>query len=290
MEEVHTFNDVILLSDKEPKTINGSRVWFNDGSFADLDQLMIRNQGQGEIEFKLIPDFVINGPPQEKTFNFSQANTIVLEGGELFFEIHPWDQKESVLEVVGTEWFLSRLEVYETHDGFVLRTPTKEGELIIGDVYVNGRRVKSHPIEGRFVIKTPVEASLQIQSDQRGDGQVNIPLKALDIYSNGSTRVECETVTNVSIQINGSSQVSIQRVTEICDISINGSGDVHIKSGDLSYLKAIINGSGTVNANITVQKAELIQQGSGSISVGHVIQESYEKHAGNGSVTVLQRG
>lgn len=229
-------------------------------------------------------------PPQEKTFNFSYGNTIVLEGGDLFFEIHPWDQKESALEVIGTEWFLSHLEVYETHNGFVIRTPTKKSDLIIGDVYVNGRRVKSRPIEGKLVIKTPVEASLHVQSDQRGVGQVNIPLKALDIYSNGSTRVECEAVTNVNIQINGSSQVSIQRVTETCDISINGSGDVHIKSGDFSYLKAVINGSGTVNANVTVQKAELIQQGSGSISVGHVIQESYEKHAENGLVTVLQRG
>ncbi|MBP2045371.1 hypothetical protein [Methanobacterium aggregans] len=92
--------------------------------------------------------------------------------------------------------------------------------------------------------------------------------------------------TYSNIEINGSSEVPINKVTKSFEGVINGFGDIKINSGEIG--KAKIYGSGTINVNIKVDKAELIQCGSGNIFVKHVTESSIEPHQDQGPLMLVQ--
>ena len=289
MEEIHRFQDVILLSDKTVARIEVSRVWFTDGSVADLEQLAVSNRGSGEIKFELLPDIEILDNVSTEVFRLSLGQIIAIEGDDLFFEIDRVDSNETLLEVTGNNNFLATTEVYEINSGLLVRTAKKQTNISIGDVYINGRRVKGDPIEGKLRIATPVTPKLVISSNGRGNGRIQIPIESLLTKINGSLKVNCKHVENAEIDINGSGSVQIQELSNSGVININGSGEVRIESGKFEELKATVNGSGSISAEVIVQRAELISTGSGAISIKQVIDEAYEVHRG-GSVRVQKRG
>lgn len=290
MKEVYRFQDVVLLSDKELARTEASRAWFADGSVADLDQLAVLNRGTGDIAFEWPPYEEAMANSRSETFQFQHCNLITLQGGDLYFDIQQSDEAVASLELVGTDRFHASVEVYEVENGLAVETPERRDSVILGEMFINGRRVKGDPIEGRIVLKAPAGASVYIQNGGAGVGRIHIPLESLNVKINGSMNLECESVSKVDIEINGSADVRIKNVTAECSITINGSGSVDVGSGELPELRAHLNGSGSIIASVIANKAELVLRGSGSIQAAQVVEESYEVHGGSGSVRVLKRG
>jgi hypothetical protein len=288
MQKIHQFQDVVLLSDKEVHHVAGSRVWFNDGSLANLEELAFSNRGPGEIKFKLAPEEIVSAVP--KIFNFRNARTITLKGGDLHFEIQETDSAINSVELLGSEQFYSAVRTYESAEGLLVEVEQKPSSVIVENIYINGRRVKGKPIEGKMVIKTHAQTSLHIETNGHGFGQVNVPLQGLNLRTSGSLRLDCGSVDSVSIRATGSGNVDIGSVSRACNIEISGSGRVNIASGNLSRIKAIVSGSGVINAAVIVQNADLKQTGTGAIFIGHVVQESHEVHGASGTIVVMKRG
>lgn len=286
MKKVHHFQDVILLSSKDVESIDGSIVKFQDGSAADLDQMAIINKGPGEIKFEYSIEEIENAT--KKTYQFEICDEIILNGGNLYFEIQ--DSDKVTLEVIGTETFHSTTKIYDIGNGIRIDTIRNSNSVNMGNVYVNGKRIKGDPIEGKLIIKVPNSLSLYIQNHGMGTGIVNVPLNELKTEIHGSLDIKCETVANSNIEIHGSGNVNVNQVTESFIGEIHGSGDIKIDSGELIEFKSAIHGSGTVKADIKVKQAELILQGSGSIFVKHVTEESFEIHGGSGTIKVDLRG
>lgn len=295
MREVHRYQDTALVTDKTPERVEGSRVWFTDGSVADLDQRALVNRGPGTVRFQTLPDLEIAGARTE-TLRFHDVRTIVLEGGDLFFEVaaRPAGSAadlDATLEVTGTEQFLSAVEVFEIEGGLRVRTPERRNAVIVGDVFVNGRRLKGDPVEGRVRVAAPGGTTLLVRNSGRGHGRVTTPVQRITATINGSCVIEASApVAHAEITINGSGSLRFAEVTSDADVTVNGSGSVEIAGGQLAELKVALNGSGSVHAEVTVERAELLLAGSGTISVARVREESVEVHGGSGSVTVRAHG
>ncbi len=284
--EVHHFQDVIVLGDKDVESIEGSIVKFKDGSVADLDQMTCINKGKGEIKFEYSIEEIEDA--STKAYEFEKFEEIILTGGNLFFEIQPSDK--ALLEVIGTDTFHGTTKIYETNQGIRIDTIRNSNSVIMGDMYVNGKRIKGDPIEGKLIIKVPNSISVYIQNHGMGKGIINVPINEIKTDIHGSLDVTCGTVANSNIEIHGSGDVHINEITESFVGKIHGSGDIKIDSGELNEFKMAIHGSGTVKADIKVKKAELIMHGSGDIFIKQVTEESFEVHGGSGSVKVGLRG
>lgn len=290
MRKIHTVNDVLLLSNKDVDSIQGSYVFFKDGSTANLEELSFTNRGTGEIKFKFLDEIDMSENSRIESLEFSQQKDVYFSGDNIYFEIHHVEGNKNLIDIIGTDHFHSEVEVSKTFQGLVIKFPERDNNTVIGDTYINGRRVKSEPIEGKIILKTPLKPAVHIKNNGGGFGQVNVSAELLDMNSNGSLRLECASIDNVSIQMNGSSQVEIQEVLQSCDIKSNGSGIVTIETGQLPLFKASNNGSGTINARIIAQRAELTNTGCGSIFITQVVEESFEVHGGTGEVNILKRG
>lgn len=286
MKEVHHFQDVILLSDKDVESIEGSIVKFKDGSAADLDQMAFINKGEGEIKFEYSIEEIEGATT--KAYELEKSEEIILTGGNLFFEIQPSDK--ALLEVIGTDTFHSTTKIYETNYGIRIDTIRNSNSVFMGDMYVNGKRIKGDPIEGKLIIKVPNSISVHIQNHGAGKGSINVPIDEITTDIHGSLDVTCGTVANSNIEIHGSGDVHISEITESFVGEIHGSGDIKIDSGEIDEIKIAIHGSGTVNADIKVKKAELTRYGSGDIFVKQVTEESFEVHGGTGTIKVGLRG
>lgn len=282
MKTVHQYQDVILLSDKEVESVNGCYVKFKDESIADLDQKSIINRGKGEIKFEYSIDEDIQDAIT-KNYNFNECNEVILNGGNVNFEILPSDK--SSLEIIGTDTFHSTTKIYETNTGMRIDV-INNSDVVMGDIYVNGKRIKGDPIEGKLIIKVQNPVSLHVQSNGKGKGIIKVSIDDLDVKINGSMDIECETVVNAHININGSGNVHIKNISEYCEAKINGSGSIVIDSGEIDQFKSTINGSGVIKGDIKVNNAELVLHGSGDIFVAHVVEESFEVHGGSGTVQV----
>jgi len=278
---------VILLSDKEVESISSSYVKFKDGSIADLDQMSILNRGTGYIKFEYSIEDIENSSTE--TYDFNKCDEVIFNGGNLFFEIKSSASEKALLKLIGTANFHSTTKIYETNTGMRIDTIPSDN-VVMGDIYVNGKRIKGDPIEGKLIIEVPNPVSLHLQSNGKGKGVIRVPINEMNININGSLDIECETANIADININGSGKINIKEINEYVIAKINGSGDINIDSGEIKEFKSTINGSGKINANIKVNKAELILHGSGNIFVKNVIEESLEVHGGSGSVDVGFRG
>ncbi len=276
MKEIYRYRNVILLSDKTLGRAEESRVWFTDGSAADLDRRAFINRGMGKIKVNPGSDGKIAKDVRTETLLFQGGNTIALQGGDLYFDLYQSHGAVTSLEIIGTERFHSAIDVYETVQGVVVETPD--------------RRVKGEYPEGRIILKAPGGAAVYIKNRGNGTGRIFSPIELLKIEIKGSLRLKCSIVSNADIKIDGCGYVHIENATKSCTVELNGSGNVRVGSGELTELKANVNGSGSINAAVIAHRAELVLRGSGSISVAHVIGQSHEVRGGSGSVTVLKRG
>ncbi len=119
---------------------------------------------------------------------------------------------------------------------------------------------------------------------------VKIPVEYLSIKSTGSSLFKIEDVKKAKLFISGNSYIILKKISSDLVGCITGSGNIDIHNGNPEFINISISGSGNVNANIMVQKAQLSISGSGSIMVEQVIEECVEQQTGTGNIVVKKRG
>ena len=286
MKEILIFKDVAVYSDKDVKQVDGERVDFVDGSVANLEDLAIRNIGKGNIEFRIVEELI--DTTIRKTIGID-SSYIEFIGGKLNIEIVESEDNDARLEIIGTEDYSNTIGIYDLSTGIRVETPRETGNVVVGNVIINGKR-QPNKADGLIKIYTTSKSSLYFENNGGGKVKINTSVGKLKSKITGSLDIDAKSIDELDVTITGSGSINVMKVINSANIKITGSGNVHIDEGELSNLKVSISGSGHVKADVVVEYAELQLSGSGNIQVEHVMKESIELHQGSGSVKVYKRG
>lgn len=292
MKSIYQNEELKVFSEKEVENIEDNSILFKDGSKVDLLECSIVNYGKGDIKIEYLPLKPKIEDMESKVIQFNISDTIILAGDISYFEIIEHNKPFIEINSMGTYNFMSETYISQENNVLEIQTPKNNNNIIIGDVWVNGKRMRQEPNPkyGELIIKTPKCENLLIRSSGEGYGVVNIPLSLLEAKISGSTQLKCTSIKNLKVSISGSGEVLTDELTDSCNINISGSGKVMINQGELDKIRLSVSGSGSISANVIVDLAEMFVNGSGSIHLKHVKQASFEKCSGSGEIIVSNRG
>lgn len=202
------------------------------------------------------------------------------------------DENDKHILIKGTEAFFEYLEIEVWSDTLNLYAKTPQSSVIIGEVWVNGKRRKPDPdpFYGEIVVNKSKIESLRINSSGKGNVFSEVPISVLDTRLTGSVSVELFEVGTADVDISGSGKVKIAKLLDDSEFSISGSGEVIIQNGNLNKIVTSVSGSGDINAMVSVNEAYVNLTGSGSVLIDQVKKFSKEKKSGSGGIKVLRRG
>jgi hypothetical protein len=162
----------------------------------------------------------------------------------------------------------------------------------------------------RCDISTESSGSILLMTDEAGENKCVFETLAVHINSSGEVRVipELHVQTDLVVRISSSgnfdaanlvyanavrlnvdgsgNSIFTQLIATSCVTSINGSGDVKIRGGNLESLQVLLNGSGDAEMNIHTQTAKVSSNGSGDIAVGQVVLNADVKSRGSGDISL----
>lgn len=185
--------------------------------------------------------------------------------------------------------------VQETRQLSTFTQVSNEGEF---DVYIIQDSLSEVTIEAESnlipLIQTQVHGnSLEIKT--KDNLQNNYPMKIYvhtsgitDVSLSGSGLIHMEDIEagNVDVTLSGSGNIFVSGTFDILDCSISGSGSADI-GVEANQIQANISGSGEMEIWGTADKGEFDISGSGSISAYEmVLQECYATISGSGNMQV----
>jgi transcriptional regulator with XRE-family HTH domain len=107
---------------------------------------------------------------------------------------------------------------------------------------------------------------------------------------NGSGDIKFHECGYINIEIHGSGDFDTDKITQSAKLSIRGSGDINLKSGEIEMLDVYLD-NGKVNAKgVTTDKANIEIPNKGKIEIGRVKIESIEKCGDRAEVVIHKRG
>ncbi|MFT8314985.1 MAG: DUF2807 domain-containing protein [Clostridium sp.] len=292
MKKICENDEVAIFSDKEFIKNNGRYIEFSDGSTVDLFDYIITNFGVGEIEIVYLPQ----KPEQDNLItqrkSIGLVDSISLTGGITNVNIIKSENNENYVNIIGTEEFFKSLYINETRGQLEVQGHVEKNSIVIGEVWINGKRQKPEPdpLYGEITIVISKLNNLKFISNNKSNVYCELPINNLYSDIKGSATINLNEVGKANVNISGSSEVKINSLLENSSFSISGSGDVCINKGIIDEVDLNVSGSGSINAMISVKKAILNLSGSGNIVVENVKEVSKEKKSGSGYIKVLRRG
>lgn len=293
--------------------IDGSVVRFDDGSEANLDEMVVINRGKGNILIRTNDDFGIGDWESDKgTVNQNNGNESGTGIDSLDFdlagacdiEIEQSQDGKTHWFADGTASFMSNLSVEQRGSTLYIRVKKYQNKTFFG---VNmGNRNISGSI--RLQIARPVLKTLNakvsgssnisgaIDAEQAniaiaGSGDIALRnIAILQLKLAGSGNCDFGNVEDASINIAGSGDVTIKELSKSGQIKIAGSGDVSILGGEAERLEVSIVGSGDVDAkHFTVDELDIEMWGTGDAVIGRVRGQSIERISRTSDLKILNR-
>jgi transcriptional regulator with XRE-family HTH domain len=293
--------------------IDGSVVRFDDGSEANLDEMVVINRGKGNILIRTNDDFGTGDWESDKgTVNQNNGNESGMGIDSLDFdlagacdiEIAQSQDGETHWFADGTASFMSNLSVEQRGSILYIRVKKYQNKTFFG---VNmGNRNISGSI--RLQIARPVLKTLNakvsgssnisgaIDAEQAniviaGSGNITLSnVERLQLKLAGSGDCDFGNVEDASINIAGSGDVTIKELSKSGQIKIAGSGDVSILGGEAERLEVSIVGSGDVDAkHFTVDELDIEMWGTGDAVIGRVRGQSIERISRTSDLKILNR-
>jgi len=292
MKKIFENEEIAVYSDKSYLSNDGRFLKFEDGSQMELYDYTITNYGKGEIKLFYLPQ----QPNQEgllsKKMLVDSFRSIDYSGGNVNIKIIKNDINDEYITVQGTEAFFEELEIEVNREVLNIYTKPNRDTVIIGEVWVNGKRERPDPdpFYGEIIINKSKILSFRTDSNGKGSIYSEAPISVLETEISGSFSMNLTEVYEANVQISGSGKVSIGTLLNNSEFTISGSGKVSILNGKINKIFASVSGSGDIDAMVSVDEAFLDLSGSGSIVVDHVKKFSQEKKGGSGSIKVLHRG
>lgn len=292
MKKIFENEEIAVYSDKSYLSNDGRYLKFQDGSQMDLYDYTITNYGEGEIQFVYLPVRPNQKDLESKKIIISSLRSINYSGGNVNIKIIKSDIDDDYLTVHGTAEFFEDLEIEENRGALKIYTKSNRDTVIVGEVWINGKRKKPEPdpLFGEIVVYTNNVDILKTDSNGKGSLYSEVPVRLLDSRVSGSFTMDFIEVGEADVQISGSGKVNIGTLLNDSEFAISGSGKVSVQRGALNKIYADVSGSGAIVAIVSVNEAYLSLTGSGSIVIDQVQVFSQEKRGGSGNLKVLRRG
>ncbi len=224
---------------------------------------------------------------QKKSFRFSEVKHLSVELGSAECYVLPADGEPRV-DVEGTPEFLDDFEAHCEEGRLEVRSSLRhQGAGIavqLTKAALGLRSSRREPSTVRVYVPPNIHGDIQIHGG--GDAYVRLPMETLIANVYGSGDIHAQEAQELRVHVSGSGDVTVDAVGRWADLSVHGSGDIVLVSGDLRWLRADIHGSGDIKAGVRCGEAELNIHGSGDIAVDEVQGEVQRKVHGSGSIVV----
>lgn len=292
--------------------VDGSVVRFQDGSEADLEEMVVINRGKGNILLRTSEDFGTGDWESDKgTVNPDDDNEINSDidsldldlTGSCDIEIEPSKDRKMRWFADGTSSFMSNLSIEQKGSTLFIRVKKHQSGNFFGSVIGNRQSGSIRLYLTRPVIKS-FNAKVRGASDIRGT--INVEAASITIAGSGDMTLkdiavlqlkiagsgDCDfgKVEDATIDIAGSGDVTINELSKAGQIKIAGSGDVSILGGEADRLEVSIVGSGDVDAKrLTVDELDIEMWGTGEAVIGRVRGHSVERVSRASNLKILDR-
>ena len=266
---VHQYEAVGCYSNKTVKSIDGSGVYFTDGSTAELSTRMVVNNGMGEVRMYFEEGFFydrsIDYSKTSVAYEFDTTRSLEVSIKNNRVDVVQSEDQKTRVFAQGHPVFIDRLEALVSEDTLMVRFKQRNDEKM-GSYQENSVRIEVPYDRG-----ASLSAAIHGSGTYRGlisyakgvlaiHGSGSIDTKDIDTFSasiHGSGDVTVNDAKTSGLTINGAGELKGKNLGEV-KLSINGSGDVI--GSEISSLSAVINGSGN-------GKFETIEGGDVSIEI-----------------------
>jgi len=107
---------------------------------------------------------------------------------------------------------------------------------------------------------------------------------------NGSGNMQFHECEDINIDIYGSGDFEADEITKTVRVSIKGSGEVNLKSGEIETFDVYLDNGEVKAKGVTTEKAKIEMPNQGRVEIGRVKIESIEKCGDHAEVIIHKRG
>lgn len=296
-------NGVVIDSNKQISSIVNTRVNFTDGSWCDVTTGQVVNKGGGYINIgggqmeNGIQDIEVFGP---RTY---LANALEIQSVSAEVDIQPINGNDMTVTIKGQKSSIENISVENI--GGTLTIKSKENNRRKGGISISGNCVSiggsvsgivmrgnnifvgngGNEADVKISIGVPKGSSVSISGI---DGNVNIGDTLGSFVANvlGGNDVKAGCVGSATISVQGSGDVDVKSVKDSLAISIQGSGDVVVRGGSVQSLNINVMGSGDARFKGKAISANLSVMGSGDVDVNYVENRPVKNIMGSGDINV----
>lgn len=293
-----TVNGKQIFTDKQLVSIVNSRITFSDGSWCDVDTGKVVNNGPGYIQIGGDSlddsDHITIAPRAYHTRNLDIRDLTA----KVVVEVH--GRVDTIVSMKGPRKKLDAVTF--TVDGETLKVRGKGptlgsfGNVSIGNIFVSGSISGGTTVIGgssdsdtTITIQVPRGAALML-ANTTGPVTIGSTHGPLDLDLGNVGDVTVGEVTDTTLDLSGTCDVSIAKVTGNLTVDLSGVGGVDVEEGDVSFLRVRVSGTSNFNFGGTAQNADLGVSGVGDIKVRHVVAEPRKRVSGVGTIKVRTVG
>jgi hypothetical protein len=310
---VATVNGKNIYSDKNMIAIIDSYIEFSDGSWCDVSTGQVVNLGPGYISIGSPAEdsdreLIVFGPER------FQASMLEVRGIEAEVEVQPTDEQEMTVTIKGPKYSVDSISIHQSGDSLVVEPKNSGGrrghgaDITIrgGSVSIGGGSVSIGGVRGgrivsgrntvimsgdgggsdtKVTISVPRGTSVNTSGVQ---GKVNIGNieSSLNASVLGGDDIRAGSVRDAVLTIQGGGNIIVDSVDGNLSMTIQGSGDVRVRNGNVGMLNASVVGSGDASFGGQATNASLSIIGSGDIKVSHVENRPSRNVVGSGDISV----
>lgn len=310
-QPIANVNGKDVFSDKDIRSISGTRIDFSDGSWCDVSTGQVHNNGKGYINIGAPPDgnsateTITKGPISYRMQPLEVRNLFA----DVDISIHTSDNiqttitgpKDEIEDIVFSEQG-GRL-VIEGKGGRSGGTNINSNNVrstivtnsfhsVFSSLFGGGNRstviINSSSSPTKVAIKIPAGFPVTVNGI-KGDtkiGDINAPL-TVDVDGQGD--VNAGKVTSADLNVKGQGDIEINEATGPIDVKVSGQGGVVVNSGYVPMVRATISGQGDIKLKVRAKDADLSVSGMGDIYVEYVENKPIRKVSGMGDIEIGNR-
>lgn len=310
-------NSKKVYSDKNVKSIVGTRINFTDGSWCDVETGEVVNNGTGSISIGVPAGKSNKKETVEKSFKANAASVLKLTELCADVNVQLGSVFQFMVKMEGLASVLKDIDISES--GNILCIKGKGGKssgisiqsggnsisigrsmsqsicVSSGNITIGNNRIMSGNSISIGGSDTENETKITVfvprgtQVDVSGiSGKVDIG----DIEGNlqasvrGGSDISAGRMKDTVLSLQGGGDIRVQEVNGSLTAQIAGSGDIRVKQGNVTTLNATVTGSGDIKFGGKAENAILTVTGSGDIQATYVKNRPITNIVGSGDIDV----
>jgi hypothetical protein len=306
-----TINGVTVRSDKQIRSVNGTRIQFADGSHVDTATGSVVSHGPGSISVHgsasmfggddADADRDTGGlslskgaGPRTRTWAVAQAVQLrTLTAEQLDIAVHDGPVE---IEAHGTADALDAIEFSADHTRTAVATFPSAGAAVHSQratLSMFGRRTVRTFISGaagveRVSVKVPPGCALDVQLLGDGAALIGDVRGPLNLTAAGSREIRIGAMSRLSMMVQGAVDVSADHLSGDLVVTVQGAGNVRV-SGRSDRVQAVLQGAARCRFDGSCQTADITVQGAADMFVDRCASEPQVLVFGAGRAVVSGR-